>query len=69
VNYAVDPDISVASTIDAKFYRDETTFALARERIFARCWQWIGGLADVAEPGSLAPRALLPGMLDEPLLL
>ena len=42
---------------------------MARERIFARTWQWIGDLADVAEPGSLAPRELLPGLVDAPLLL
>jgi choline monooxygenase len=67
--YAVDPDITVASTIDSAFYRDEAAFALARERIFARTWQWIGDLADVAEPCSLAPRELLPGLVDAPLLL
>ena len=67
--YAVDPDIAVASTLDAAFYRDEKAFALARERIFARTWQWIGDLADVAAPRSLSPRVLLPGLLDEPLLL
>jgi choline monooxygenase len=67
--YSVDPDISVASTIDSAFYRDEPAYALARDRIFARTWQWIGNLADVATPGSLAPRDLLPGLLDEPLLL
>jgi choline monooxygenase len=67
--HAVDPDISIASTIDSAFYRDEDAFALARERIFARSWQWIGDLADAAEPGSLAPRELLPGLIDEPLLL
>ncbi len=37
--------------------------------MFARTWQWIGDLADVAAPGSLAPREMLPGHLDEPLLL
>jgi choline monooxygenase len=67
--YSVDPDITVASTLDSAFYRDEATYALARERIFARTWQWIGDLADVAESGSLSPRALLPGLLDEPVLL
>ena len=67
--YAVDPDITVAFTIDSAFYRDEAAYALARERIFARTWQWIGDLADVAEPGSLAPRELLPGLVDAPLLL
>ena len=67
--YAVDPDITVAATLDAAFYREENTFALARERIFARTWQWIGDLADVTAPRSLSPRTLLPGLLDEPLLL
>jgi choline monooxygenase len=67
--YAVDPDIAVASTIDSAFYRDEAAYALARERIFARTWQWIGDLADVAEPCSLGPRELLPGLVDAPLLL
>lgn len=67
--YAVDPDITTASTIAASFYRDEAAYALARERVFARSWQWIGDLADVAEPGSLAPHELLAGCLDEPLLL
>ena len=67
--YSVDPDITVASTIDSAFYLDEATYALAGERIFARTWQWIGDLADVAESGSLSPRELLPGILDEPLLL
>jgi len=69
INYAVDPDITTASTIAASFYRDEAAYALARERVFARSWQWIGDVSDVTEPGSLAPRELLAGCLDEPLLL
>ena len=67
--HSVDADISIASTIESAFYRDEEVFALARERIFARSWQWIGDLAEVTEPGSLSPRALLPGLIDDPLLL
>jgi choline monooxygenase len=69
VSYAVDPDITVASTLDAGFYRDEAAFSLARERIFARSWQWIGDLTEVASAGSLSPRDLLPPILDEPVLL
>src|SRR5271169_1223699 len=65
----VDPDITVASTIDSAFYRDEATYARVRERIFGRTWQWIGDLADVADAGSLAPRELLRGLYEEPLLL
>jgi choline monooxygenase len=67
--FAIDPDVSTASTIDKAFYLDPAMWALARERIFARCWHWLGALDDVAEPGSLAPRKVLPGLLDEPLLL
>ena len=67
--YTVDPDITVATTIASSFYRDEAAFTLARERVFARSWQWIGDAQDVAAPGSLSPRELLGGCLDEPLLL
>ena len=69
MNYSVDPDITKASTLDSAFYRDEAAYARARERIFARTWQWLGSLDDAAAAGSLAPRDLLPGLLDEPLLL
>lgn len=67
--YACDPDITRAATLDPAFYRDETAYAAARERIFARTWQWLGDLADADAAGSLSPRDLLPGVLDEPLLL
>ncbi len=69
MTYAVDADITVASTLDSAFYRDESAYALARERVFARTWQWIGDLCDVAASESLAPRDLLTGLLDEPVLL
>ena len=58
-----------AATLDREFYRDEAAYAAAREQIFARTWQWLGPLADVRSVSSLAPRDLLPGLLDEPLLL
>ncbi len=67
--FGIDPDITVARTLDAAFYRDETVFAQLRECVFARSWQWLGRLDDVTAPGSFAPRELLPGLLDEPLLL
>jgi choline monooxygenase len=65
----VDPDITVAETLDKAFYLDPAAWAMAKERIFARSWQWIGTGGDVRAPGSLSPRELLPGFLDEPLLL
>ena len=67
--YTVDPDITVAATIPSSFYRDEAAFARAREQVFTRSWQWIGDTSDVVAAGTLSPRELLPGLLDEPLLL
>lgn len=69
MKYAVGPDIARAATLDPAFYADDAAYAATRERVFARTWQWLGDLADVAAPGSLSPRDLLPGLLDEPLLL
>ena len=65
----VSPDIAVAETLPGSFYGDHAIFERMRERVFARTWQWLGTLDDVAQPESLAPRTLLPGLIDEPLLL
>jgi choline monooxygenase len=66
---SIDPDIAVAQTLPGAFYSDAAAFARLRDRVFARTWQWLGPLDDVAQPESLSPRDLLPGFLDEPLLL
>ena len=65
----VDPDITLAHTLPGAFYRDPVAWERVKERVFARTWQWIGDTEDVAAPGSLSPREMLPGSLDEPLLL
>ena len=67
--FAIDPDVARAATIDKRFYLDADVWRLTLERVFARSWQWLGDLRDVAQPLSLSPRELLPGSLDEPLLL
>jgi choline monooxygenase len=67
--FAIDPDIRRATSLDTAFYLDPAVYALARERLFARSWQWLGTLDEVAQPASVSPRELLPGLLDEPLLL
>ena len=69
MTFSIDPDITRATTLDTAFYTEESHFREARERIFARSWQWLGGVADVAQAGSVAPCELLPGLLDEPLML
>lgn len=67
--FDIDADVARAHTLDKAFYLDAEVWQRTREAVFARSWQWLGTLDDVAEPGSLAPRELLPGLLDEPLLL
>ena len=67
--FFVDPEVSVAQTLDKAFYLDPAVYEQARHAVFARGWHWLGSLAPVAEPGSLAPHDLLPGLLDEAVLL
>jgi len=67
--YDVDRDISVARTLPGSFYADHDAYDRMRQAVFARSWQWLGDVADVASPQTLSPRDLLPGLLDEPLLL
>jgi choline monooxygenase len=69
MSFHIDPDITRARTLPARFYRDPALYDAVRERVFARSWQWAGDLADVTAPGSVAPRVLCPGLLDEPVLL
>ncbi len=67
--YRVEEDIAAAHTLPGAFYADAAADDAMRERIFARTWQWLGDLGDVVASASLSPRELLPGCLDEPLLL
>src|SRR5262249_22037796 len=65
----VDPDIGKALTPPCELYFDPRQFAAQREKVFARSWIPIGAAADVAAPGVAKAVTLLPGCLDEPLLL
>ncbi|MCH8908490.1 MAG: aromatic ring-hydroxylating dioxygenase subunit alpha [Candidatus Heimdallarchaeota archaeon] len=65
----VDDNIATASTISAKFYQDKSIFETTKDLIFARSWQFLGDLNELKAPGSVIPRTLLEGFLDEPILL
>ncbi len=67
--FDIDPDIRVAQTLPARVYSDPAAFALQRERVFARTWQYAGQDELVNVAGQVFPFTLLPGTLDEPLLL
>ncbi|MEM9293798.1 MAG: aromatic ring-hydroxylating dioxygenase subunit alpha [Acidobacteriota bacterium] len=62
-------DIHDAATLPGAFYGDESLWRRSLDRIFARTWQWIGDANQVRVPGQVHPVTLLPGSLNEPLLL
>ncbi len=64
--FFVDPDIRKAKTLSADFYTDPAFFELSKEKIFARSWQLLGRAADL---GDLTPMTLVPGMVDEPVII
>jgi choline monooxygenase len=64
--FDIDPDIRKARTLASEFYTNEEFFDLSKEKIFARSWQFLGQSGSVE---SISPATLLPGFLDEPLLL
>jgi len=68
-HFFVDPDIANAHTIDSAFYTSAEVFDACKEKIFAPSWQFIGDEDIVKENGDVSPFTLLPGYLDEPLLL
>ncbi|MEK6206979.1 MAG: aromatic ring-hydroxylating dioxygenase subunit alpha [Chloroflexota bacterium] len=67
--FDINPDIRVARTLPARVYSDPGIFRLQRERLFARTWQYAGHDDLVKVVGQVYPFTLLPGALDEPLLL
>jgi phenylpropionate dioxygenase-like ring-hydroxylating dioxygenase large terminal subunit len=67
--FEMDPDIRVARTLPARVYSDPEIFRLQRERLFARTWHYAGHDDLVKVAGQVQPFTLLPGTLDEPLLV
>lgn len=65
---SIDADIARAETLPGEAYRSHELHARLVERVFARSWQ-LAPDADLAHPGTVTPFVLLPGTLDEPLLL
>jgi choline monooxygenase len=68
-NFEVNPNIAKARTISADFYLEPQYFELAKEKIFAKSWQFIGDIDKVKEEGWVTPVNLLENYLNEPLLL
>ena len=65
----VESDVRFASTPPAEMYRDRAWFDAQVERVFPRTWHAGPPLSAVAAKETIAPFTLLPGCLDEPLVL
>lgn len=64
----VKDDIRQASTLPAEFYRSPAVFEASKEKIFARSWLYATDASVIGQPREVYPCALLPEVLDEPLL-
>ena len=67
--FDIDPDISVARTLPARVYSDPEIFRAQRDNVFARTWHYAAHDDVVKVAGQVYPFTLVPGALDEPLLL
>lgn len=67
--YQIESDVRSAWTLPSIFYGDSREFERSKDAIFARSWQFVTWEDSIKVPGSVFPFTLLPGCLDEPLLL
>jgi choline monooxygenase len=67
--FQIEEDIRRAWTAPADLYQGGARFDALCESVFARSWQFVGDTDSVRPPGHVEPITLLPGLLDEPLLL
>ena len=68
-DFDIDPEVARAQTPPPSFYRSDAAFAAVRDAVFARQWHWLCDAAAAPRAGHAAPQVLLPGLLDEPVLL
>jgi len=67
--FEIAPDIREASTLPAHVYTDPAYYELCRTAVFRPSWQFVGASDTIKIPGQCHPLTLLPGCLDEPVLL
>ena len=65
--FDINADIRRAAPLASNFYTDEKYFEQSKEKIFARSWQFLGGVEEAAD--NLRPQTILEGFLDEPVLI
>lgn len=67
--FQISEDITKAYTLPGEFYSSERMFEQVKEQLFMRSWQIACRSEDVAIPMSAYPFDLMPGLLDEPLVI
>lgn len=67
--FQIGEDITTAATLPASFYKSNECFELLKEKVFASSWQFIEAAGNVQQAGDAFPFYLLPGFLNEPLVL
>lgn len=68
-NFQIDPDISIAETLPASFYKDAEVFELLKEKVFLKTWQFVGDEQLVPRVEDVYPFILLDNYLTEPMVL
>ena len=67
--FEVHENIALAKTIHTDFYNNPEVFELSKEKIFANCMHYISDEEVLPERNDAFPSILLPGLLDEPVVL
>jgi choline monooxygenase len=66
---SVDPNIARAKTLSTGFYTQAGHFEDSKEKIFSRAWHYLDTTESLTTPGQTRPVTVLPGFLNEPLML
>ncbi|MCP4910362.1 MAG: aromatic ring-hydroxylating dioxygenase subunit alpha [Bacteroidetes bacterium] len=68
--FYVNPDIRVAETLPASFYRSQNIFNALKEKVFEQTWQWIGDTNNILPSAeSVYPFVFLDKFISEPMVM
>lgn len=67
--WVVHPDIRQAETLPGYFYKEQNWFEETIRKVFIKSWHWLSEEQIISGKDNCLPISLLPGVLDEPLIL
>jgi choline monooxygenase len=68
-DWHIDEKIEKAFTVPSSLYKDPNVFDLIKEEIFGKSWHYLADHSELNTPFAQHPITLLPGFLNEPLVL